>query len=271
MFNRLTFEKAFYRTMLKGWERMSTEAQALVFQGIAAAHGTGGLFCGRGNKEDLYYSMFGLLLSLMPGMKINRKSCSQALDSILLSSLDFVHCCAYFRCQRILHPFIWKFKCDISYLQSLPSTAYPHGDPEAPYSRFLLDMLLNDCGVKTALPDLHEYRLPNGLYSNLKKQTAYNVNATAAAVFLLPEEMQQQTLHALSAEQAEDGSFGDNLLSTAVALFALQSHQTSIRFSAKGYLQACLRENGFFAPTPDAPEGDLEYTVYGVLAMGATP
>ena len=271
MFYRPTFEKTFYQTMLQGWKRMSSEAQVLVRQGVVAAQGAGGLFCGRGGQEDLYYTFFGLLLSLMPSMKINRKTCCHALDSIELRSLDLVHCCAFFRSQRILHPFTWKLKYDISYLHSLPATAYPHGDSEAPYSRFLRDMLLNDCGEKITLPDLHEYRLPNGLYSNLKNQTIYNVNATAAAVFLLPDELQQQTLHALSAEQAEDGSFGGNLLSTAVALFALQSHQTSIRFSAKGYLQECLRENGFFAPTPNAPEGDLEYTVYGVLAMGATP
>ena len=271
MFNRPTFEKAFYQTMLQGWKRMCPEAQDLVRQGVIAAQGAGGLFCGRGHKEDLYYNFFGLLLSLMPGMKINRKSCRHALDSIDLCSLDLVHCCAFFRSQRILHQFTWKLKCDISYLQRLPSTAYPHGDPEAPYSCFLRDMLLNDCGVKTFLPNLHEYRLPNGLYSNLKKQTMVNVNATAAAAFLLPDALRQQTLKALSAEQAEDGSFGGNLLSTAVALFALQSHQTSVRFSAKGYLQECLRDNGFFAPMPNAPEGDLEYTVYGVLAMGATP
>ena len=79
MFNRPTFEKAFYRTMLQGWKRMSSEAQTLVRQGVIAAQGAGGLFCGRGNKEDLYYNFFGLLLSLMPGMKINRKSCSQTL------------------------------------------------------------------------------------------------------------------------------------------------------------------------------------------------
>ncbi|MBO7534973.1 MAG: hypothetical protein J6T46_13365, partial [Victivallales bacterium] len=149
MFNRPTFEKAFYRTMLQGWKRMSSEAQTLVRQGVIAVQGEGGLFCGRGHKEDLYYNFFGLLLSLMPGMKINRKSCRHTLNSILLSSLDLVHCCAFFRSQRILHPFTWKLKCDISYLQHLPSTAYPHGDPEAPYSCFLRDMLLNDCGVKT--------------------------------------------------------------------------------------------------------------------------
>ena len=271
MFYRPTFEKAFYRIMLQGWKRMSSEAQDLVRQGVALAQSTDGLFCGRGDKEDLYYTFFGLLLSLMPGMKINRKTCRHALDSIDLHSLDLVHCCAFFRSQRILHPFTWKLKYDISYLHSLPATAYPHGDSEAPYSRFLRDMLLNDCGEKITLPDLHEYRLPNGLYSNLKNQTIYNINATAAAAFLLPDELRRQTLNALSAEQAEDGSFGGNLLSTAVALFALQSHQTNARFSAKGYLQECLRENGFFAPMPDAPEGDLEYTVYGVLAMGATP
>ena len=250
---------------------MGDEAKAIVREGVAAAQGAAGLFCGRGNKEDLYYSFFGLLLSLMPGMKINRKSCSHALDSIDLASLDLVHSCAFFRSLRILHPFTWRFKYDISSLRSLSLTAYPHGDPEAPYSRFLLDTLLNDCGEKTSLPDLHEYRLSNGLYSNLKKQTIYNVNATAAAAFLLPDELRQQTLNALLAEQAEDGSFGGNLLSTAVVLFALQTYQTHARLSAKGYLQECLRENGFFAPTPVAPEGDLEYTVYGVLAMGATP
>ena len=271
MFNRPTFEKAFYRTMLQGWKRMGDEAKALVREGVAAAQGPTGLFCGRGSKEDLYYSFFGLLLSLMPGMKINSKSCRHALDSIDLASLDFVHSCAFFRSQRILHPFTWKLKCDISYLQNLPSMAYPHGDPEAPYSRFLLETLLNDCVKKTSFPDLHEYRLPNGLYSNLKNQKVYNVNATAAAAFLLPDEMRQQTLLALAAEQAKDGSFGGNLLSTAVALFALHQDQETVRFSAKGYLQSCFRDNGFFAPTPEAPEGDLEYTVYGVLAMGATP
>ncbi|MBR5077138.1 MAG: hypothetical protein IKX30_00195 [Victivallales bacterium] len=271
MFYRPTFEKAFYRTMLQGWRRMSSKAQDLVRQGVVATQGTGGLFCGRGGQEDLYYTFFGLLLSLMPDMKINRKTCRHALDSIDLHSLDLIHFCAFFRSQRILHPFTWKLKYDISHLHSLPSTAYPHANPEAPYSRFLRDMLLNDCGEKTSLPDLHEYRLPNDLYSNLKNQTIYNVNATAAAAFLLPDELRRQTLNALSAEQAEDGTFGGNLLSTAVALFALQSHQTNARFSAKGYLQECLRENGFFAPMPDAPEGDLEYTVYGVLAMGATP
>ena len=271
MFNRPTFEKAFYRTMLQGWKRMSAEAQALVRQGVITAQGTGGLFYGRGNKEDLYYSFFGLLLSLMPGMKINKRACRHALDSIDLASLDLVHCYAFFRSQRILHPFIWKSKCDFSYLLSIPAENYPHGDPEAPYSRFLLDTLLKDCGKKAPLLDLHEYRLSNGLYSNLKNQTVYNVNATAAATFLLSDEMRRQTLQALAAEQAEDGSFEGNLLATAVALFALHHYQETVRFSAKSYLQSCFRENGFFAPTPEAPEGDLEYTVYGVLAMEATP
>ena len=185
MFNRPTFEKAFFRTMLQGWKRMGDEAKAIVREGVATAQGAAGLFCGRGNKEDLYYSFFGLLLSLMPGMKINRKACRHALASIDLSPLDLVHSCAFFRSLRILHPFTWRFKYDISSLRSLPPTAYPHGDPEAPYSRFLLDTLLNDCGEKTSRPDLHEYRLPDGLYSNLKNQTEYNVNATAAAAFLL--------------------------------------------------------------------------------------
>ena len=61
MFNRPTFEKAFFRTMLQGWKRMGDEAKAIVREGVAAAQGAAGLFCGRGNKEDLYYSFFAVL------------------------------------------------------------------------------------------------------------------------------------------------------------------------------------------------------------------
>ena len=63
--------------MLQGWKRMSSEAQDIVRQGVVSAQSTDGLFCGRGDKEDLYYTFFGLLLSLMPGMKINRKTCNK--------------------------------------------------------------------------------------------------------------------------------------------------------------------------------------------------
>ena len=40
--------------MLQGWKRMGDEAKVLVREGVAATQGAAGLFCGRGNKEDLY-------------------------------------------------------------------------------------------------------------------------------------------------------------------------------------------------------------------------
>ena len=70
-----------------------------------------------------------------------------------------------------------------------------------------------------------------------------------------------------------DGLYGDspespaNLTATFLAYSALRnSHVNGVR----DFLSGCFRPTGLFAAVPADPFGDLEYTVYGLLAMGAT-
>ena len=141
----------------------------------------------------------------------------------------------------------------------LPDAAFPQGDRYSPYSCFLR----ND-----ATTDLAPYRLPDGLYSNLKGASEYGVAATAAALCLHPD---GTTATALAGLQNPDGTFpGGDLLSTAVSLYALHRTGHAAQYDVRDFLSGCFRPTGLFAAVPADPFGDLEYTVYGLLAMGAT-
>ena len=42
------------------------------------------------------------------------------------------------------------------------------------------------------------------------------------------------------------------------------------QYDVRTFLSGCFRPDGLFGAVPGDPSGDLEYTVYGLLAMGAT-
>jgi len=286
MFNRHSFTHLFYRNCVKGYAQMSPEAQACLTDSVKSAQGPGGLFYGRAGQEDLYYTFFGLLLAVVTGAKIQRKKCGEKLRSMDFATLDLVHACTWLRARIMLRrlavphwmrslvvaaPFFFD-KDKPAGLADLPATAFPQRDRESPYSQFLLSTIHADFGKTLQEPNLADYRLPGGLYGNVKHHSGYGVNATAAALFLTPCD---ETADALSALQEPDGSFkavasapeGD-LMSTATALFALKHCGKSPSISVKPLLRECFRDNGFFAATSDDPDGDLEYTTYGLLAMG---
>ena len=95
-----------------------------------------------------------------------------------------------------------------------------------------------------------------------------HVAATAAALCLHPDET---TAAALAGLQNPDGTFpGGDLLSTAVSLYALHRTGHKANYDVRDFLSGCFRPTGLFAAVPADPFGDLEYTVYGLLALGAT-
>jgi len=209
-------------------------------------------------------------------------------------SLDLVHACAWLKAGKLM---IWlamprdtqkrqlesrmllfdtvQMMISLPGLSQLPPHAYPQQDADSPYSRFLLGTIYTDFGLAIPESPLDAYRLPNGLYANLKHHADYGINATAAALFLLPPDQCGETADALLALQEPDGSYkaadfapeGD-LMSTATAAFALQRCGKTLRVSPKPFLRECFRDNGLFAATPLDPDGDLEYTAYGLLLMG---
>ena len=258
------FDLDFLKTCTAGFARMTDEAQDALRGIVHLMQSPRGLFPDRSGREDLYYTLFGLCLAYVSEVKIDRETCEKTLGQV--APADLVHRAALAHSRNLLK--LMKLPRAIQKLPfpapeldfpDLPDSAFPQGDRFSPYSCFLR----NDASA-----DLSPYRLPDGLYSNLKGSAEYGVAATAAALCLHPDET---TAAALAGLQNPDGTFpGGDLLSGAVALYALKRAGHTARYDVRGFLSGCFRPDGLFGAVPGDPAGDLEYTVYGLLAMGAT-
>ncbi|MFG0247897.1 MAG: hypothetical protein ACF8OB_03345 [Phycisphaeraceae bacterium JB051] len=293
MSEHMNFGTAFFNASHNGFECLSHVAQNQIRQAIIRHQHADGLFIGRHDRGDLYYTFFGLLLTAVTHAKINLAACKQAIASIDISTLDVVHRCVYLRVQRLLKllalPKMMRaaalknlnIKADrqeqsiIESLQTLPASSYPQSDPQSPYSRFLVVTVHADFGVAMPLVDLTPYRLASGLYTNLPNDKTYAINATASALFLIDETQRKITAKALCDLQEPDGSFkavaqapSGDLLTTGTATFALNQSHLQPGISVKPLLRSCIRDNGLFAATSDDPCSDLEYTVYALLTLG---
>ena len=288
-----SFASAFYCTCADGYARMSREAQAVLADSVAQSQTTGGLFANIAGQPDLYYSFFGLLLAAVSGAKINLRACLNALTAIDFPTLPLVQAAAYLRALGLLRllrrvplsrrsqavqTMALPGKRLLPSLQQRPAQDFPQHDPGSPYSLFLLQTLRRDCGLPALPVSLSAYRLPGGLYSNFRPATAYSVNATAAALWVLPAELRGETAAALQSRQRQDGSFAaaegvpeGDLLSTATAGFSLRRCALPLRYPLADFLRGCFRDDALFAATPGSPSSDLEYTAYGLLAMGGLP
>jgi hypothetical protein len=258
------FDLDFLKTCTAGFGRMTDEAQAVLRQTVSLAQRPDGLFPDRSGHGDLYYTLFGLCLAYVSGATVDRDACARMLEHA--APADLVHRAALAHSRNLLKlmalPRAMRNlplpapKLDFP---DLPDAAFPQGDRNSPYSCFLRNDTATDLGA---------YRLPDGLYSNLKGASEYGVAATAAALCLHPGET---TAAALAGLQKPDGTFpGGDLLSTAVSLYALHRTGHAAKYDVREFLGGCFRPTGLFAAVPADPFGDLEYTVYGLLAMGAT-
>jgi len=269
------FDRPFIKTIQNGLRRMAPEAVCALRDQVESAQTDNGLFRGRTGPGDLYYTFFALPLARLVRARIDHRACRDAIATIPLATLDTVHAIAALRLRRMLRLPVRPEM--LRALLNLPATSYPQGDPEAPYARFLLTVAFRDFGLADPPSDLTDYRIGRGGYANVKGETVSAVNATAAALFLLTDDARKDAALTLQNLQEEDGSFkaipsapqGD-LLSTATASFALHVHGYALHRTLKPFLRACFRDTGLFAATPDDPAGDLEYTAYGLLAMGLT-
>ena len=258
------FDLDFLKTCSAGFARMTDEAQNALRGIVQLMQRPSGLFPDRSGHDDLYYTLFGLCLAYVSEAKIDRFACEKTLAR--MSPADLVHRAALAHSRNLLKlmnlpraiqslPFAAP-KLEFS---DLPDSAFPQGDRFSPYSCFLR----NDASA-----DLSPYRLPDGLYSNLRGSLEYGVAATAAALCLHPDDT---TAAALAELQNPDGTFpGGDLLSTAVSLYALHRTGHAAPYDVRDFLSGCFRPDGLFGAVPGDPSGDLEYTVYGLLAMGAT-
>lgn len=243
-----------------------------------------GVFVDKSNKADVYYTSFGLLLSLVLGIRRNCKATEQWLDELDSSTLDMVHYAAYVRSRMLNRLAQSRAKFLLGSILSKPIRAaesfatVPNNDLHSPYAQFILYSLREDTGHRPEATDLTPYHRASGGYANTRTGQAASTNATAAALMVLGQSSgytANEDVEWLRSQQLPNGGFCaeagtplPDLLSTATALFALRCYGVESRYSAAEFIEAHWLDNGGFAATLMEEESDVEYLFYGLLALG---
>lgn len=249
--------------------RLSPAAKALVADFVAAEYLDGGWRDKNANRADLYYTMFGLTLARIFRLKVNTRQVREFLSEFQYQDLDLVHRGALIKSRLLLNPLSRN-----SSLLPEDRMSYPHSDPGSPYSQFLIRNLQQDTIVgNRPTINLQEYRTSDGGFANIIGGRS-STNATAAAIHCLRRDHKAEAY--LRDIQEEQGGFRANaaaptadLLSTATALFTLNSIGLKPRYSARDFVAMHALECGGFSATLFDDQTDVEYTFYGLLALGS--
>lgn len=269
-----------------------------VLQFILGRQNTDGGFCDRGQSSDLYYSLFGLLiLKAMENQGIayqenhpkdeslSFKKEQDLISASLLQLKKFTQrqaalkvpgfiekCCLVLLQSELKLKRITRFRSMIS----LGRTFWKErASINLSYRSFVLFLTLD-----AVLPIAAFIKRPAG---KMMKQTILNEHSpcseVAAKVFLykmLQKENSKEVglLHSFAAPTGGFKAFNHlgraDMLSTAVALFALKYADSDLRLikpSSLEFIQSNYSAGAFLSGDGDMTE-DVEYTFYGLLALG---
>jgi prenyltransferase beta subunit len=254
-----------------------------------------GGFAGRDGRPDLYYTVFGLeaMLALQveppPGIVAN-----YLVASAMERAHDFVHACSLARCGAALGRNFFTGELKEELARRINSFRTPdggfHGTPGrahgSTYGALLAWGALSDLDASLPEPErlldsLRPLRLEDGSFANERGLAQGTTSATAAALTLCRHLQEPPPDHCgewLLRQQHASGGFLatpqaplPDLLSTAVSLHALDGLE--IAFEAQR--EICLdfvdslwsAQGGFHGHWAD-DDLDVEYTYYGLLALG---
>jgi len=268
------------KSLKRGVKQLSPKTVQKITQFILSQYQKeSGLFIDRNGRGDWYYTAFALMLC--SALKLKPPPIAKTPPE----NPDFVHYCSWCLAQLITHKisaFFWMGKRLgknlTRFYQSKNDNFFPQEDRFTPYSQYLFQMTVRACGLPTKHADLELYQASDfkGAYSNFQYGTA-SLNATAAAVILhvIPS---VGTIDYLKRMQKPEGGFlahqnasYPDLLSTALALLALNTLHIDPAYSPVSFIQNCFVNNGGFAATDFEEDifSDIEYTFYGLLATGS--
>lgn len=274
---------------------LGADATALVEAFVRSQqHGDGG-FCDRDGNSDLYYTSFGIDALTALQAELPEEKLRSYLNSFGAGDkLDFVHLCCLARAWSALEknaPVIdgilarleqtYRTSEDGGYNQSATATS------GSSYGAFLAYGAYSDHGrmppasERIVEESLSALAAVNGAWANDRNIPVPNVPATAAAVSLyrnFRQPVPEATAGWLLGSVHEQGGFAafpgapmPDLLSTAVALHALDGLQVPF----PDHVDPCLdfidtlwTAAGGFHGTWNDEDLDLEYTYYGLLALG---
>lgn len=272
------------KTLKRGVDTLGNEARQRIKLFVESQLAVEGGFCNKSGCADLYYTSFGLLLSHVLGVDFNKEKMERYLQQIDVENLDLVHYAAYMRCCMLCRLAQSKIGFAINALRREPIrdlesfSSLPNNDIRSPYSQFILYSLLEDTSNATNFLAFDDYQTPSG-YTNIFGSENVSTNATAAALMVkgqaLGYDKSDMGVDQLSEMQLECGGFKaerstpmPDLLSTATALFALKCYDVEPKFSAAEFVEAHWLDSGGFAATVLDSKSDVEYTFYGLLALG---
>lgn len=281
-------------TLQKGKNRLDAGAGGRIRKYIELQATPDGLFADKSGCEDIYYTAFGWALACVFGVKIDGRQARRQLQKLPVDHGDLVRHAAYIRSVMLLDRLTGAWGKRLLRAAFLPAetgetpvfSSFPHNDARSPYSTFVRLSLMEDLNRKIRdgkemLDSLAAYRATaTGGYSNIAGDGAASVNATAAALSVagqLKGYAPNDDVAYLYRSQDDSGGFSaseqaplPDMLSTATALFTLNGYGVKPRVDPAPFIEAHWLESGSFAPTLPEEDGDIEYTFYGLLALGAS-
>jgi hypothetical protein len=223
-----------------------------------------GGFSDRGGKCDTYYSLFGCYIAealeiheVFPSLKeyVKNIAISNNLKGIHLKSAEILYA-KLFGSDNVPQALQKSESLQATYSDFINLLAYYYSEDYLSLFKVRRKLKTIDyavempCSVTAAHLVLHDcYGMPLTELGN-RLNEFYRGNGSFAALMRAP--------------------YGD-LLSTGVALYALKfinSDITMIKPDCLSYIDSLYTEGGFCATLSD-PEPDVEYTFYGLLALGA--
>ncbi|GHU54186.1 hypothetical protein FACS189411_00430 [Bacteroidia bacterium] len=293
-------------TLRRGKKKLSREAQEKIKQYILSQRADEVFFMDKSGKADIYYTAFGLMLSYLFGIKIDTRQARLQFEKRRSACNDLIHYAAYSRSLMLmdlidgnyLRLLVGKNICrDTARHVSTTEGGsgmrvwgddatirlFPHNDPRSPYSRFIWLSLMEDSRQKIAnkkeiLESLGAYKVSGGGYSNIAGDASASVNATAAALSVKGQlggyRLHKDVDYLYQAQDASGGFCASeeaplpDILSTATALFVLNCYGLEPLYPPNDFIEAHWLESGGFSPTILEDTSDIEYTCYGLLALG---
>ena len=229
------------QTLRRGADQLSGEARQQVCRYVLSQRDEHEAFINRGSVADLYYTLFGWMLCYALDISSDGSRRKAYLQTFEASSLDQLHRTVLALCQML------------NQLLALP--------------RFTQDAALRLMADDSPLLRFFEAYQRHG--------SGDGTNAWAARLVMASdkdEELKSKLLsvqHVSGGSLAYEGAVMPDLLSTAVALFALRERGVSLCADARPFIEAHWLEDGSFAATLLDEFGDVEYVFYGLLAIGS--
>lgn len=254
-----------------------------------------GGFGDRQGRADLYYTVFGIECLLALRAEVPREQLLPHVQSFGEGEgLDFVHVCSLARCGAGLGGAVFSEECKTGIARRIETFRTAdggyHGTPGktrgSAYGSLLAwgahaDLGLDMPEVGRLGESVQSLRLADGSFSNEPGLSQGTTTATAAAVTLcrhlglpLPAETGSwllQQVHPSGGFLATPGAPLPDLLSTATALHALESLEVKfdhLRDLCLDFVDSLWSAEGGFHGHWADDELDVEYTSYGLLALG---